>query len=96
MEDLTHWHVFLYGIEWDDGNGEYDVSELPVNVRVALATDFDDEDAEEEAMEYALDQATDAFGSLINATRQIVAKRIEPRATHSSRVDRMASVRRVK
>lgn len=63
------WHVYLYGIEWDDGKGEYDVSELPPNLRVSVHSD--DAETREEAMAMALEAATDEFGSLIAGTEQI-------------------------
>ena len=67
------WHVYLYGIQWDDGKGEYDVSELPENLRVSIS----DDDAEEEtdAIELALTEASDEFGSLVAGTEQISVKR---------------------
>lgn len=66
------WQVFLYGIQWDDGKGEYDVSELPENLRVTI----DDHDADDKtvATELALAEATDEFDSLIAGTEQIVVK----------------------
>lgn len=65
------WEVFLYGIEWDDGNGEYDVSGLPENLCVTVEADHDDQQT---AMEKALETATDYFGSCIYGTEQILAK----------------------
>lgn len=66
------WQVFLYGIQWDDGKGEYDVSELPENLRVTI----DDHDAEDKqaAIELALAEGTDEFDTLIAGTEQIVVK----------------------
>ena len=66
------WQVFLYGIQWDDGKGEYDLSELPENLRVTI----DDADAEDKtaATELALAEATDEFDNLIAGTEQIVVK----------------------
>lgn len=101
----THWHVFLYGIDWDDGKGEYDTSSLPVNLRVTVAADG--EDTEEEVLTTALDEATDAYGFLIEGTDQIVARQISESAARYERrqygegtyriaVDEMGSLRRVK
>ena len=66
------WQVFLYGIQWDDGKGEYDTTELPENLRVTI----DDHDAEDEktAIELALTEASDEFGFLIAGTEQISVK----------------------
>lgn len=64
------WKVTLYGIKWDDGKGEYDVSELPKHLQVIVRADN-----EEEAMHFALEDASDTFGSLIYGTKQIEAVR---------------------
>ena len=66
------WKVYLYGIQWDDGKGEYDVSELPENLRVTIADD--DAEDEKQAIELAMTEATDEFGSLIASTEQITVK----------------------
>lgn len=63
------WQVYLYGIQWDDGKGEYDVSELPENLRVSVHRD--DAETKEEAIEIALEAATDEFGMLVAGTEQI-------------------------
>lgn len=56
----THWRVKLKGIEWYDGKGEYDVSDIAtVWSTVVIAEDAT------EAVEFALSDATDAFGFLI-------------------------------
>lgn len=67
------WQIYLYGIVWDDGKGEYDVSELPENLRVTV----DLEESKEDAIERALEVASDEFGSLIEGTEQILATRVE-------------------
>lgn len=68
------WQVTLYKIKWDDGDGEYDVSELPTNLEVIV------EDIEAgtkvEAIERALEIASDMFDTLIASTEQINAKEI--------------------
>jgi len=69
MDD--RWKVVLYGIAWDDGDGEYDVSELPPNL--AVTVEAADKDS---AIQYAMDEATDEFGSLIVGTEQIDANPI--------------------
>lgn len=68
MSDLYGWKISLYGIQWDDGKGEYDVSELPENLEVKV-----EEEDEQGAIERALTVASDEFGSLIDGTEQIVA-----------------------
>jgi hypothetical protein len=68
---MAQWQVFLYGIVWDDGKGEYDVSENPENLRVTVEAD-----SREEAIENALGEASDEFDALIDGTEQIVAKQI--------------------
>lgn len=64
------WKVTLYGIKWDDGKGEYDVSELPSHLQVIVQSDD-----RLEAIEFALEDASDTFGSLIVSTKQIEAVR---------------------
>lgn len=67
--------VYLYGIQWDDGKGEYDVSDLPENLCVTIR-DHDGlyEVTHDEAIAQALQDATDEYGSLIEGTKQIVVK----------------------
>lgn len=67
---MRKWKVMLYGILWDDGKGEYDVSELPPNLEVTAEAD-----TKAEAIEIALEEATNEFGSLVAETEQIVATR---------------------
>ena len=66
------WHIYLYGITWDDGKGEYDVSDLPENLRVHVEAESKDE-----AIEHALEEATDQWDMLIESTEQIRATRID-------------------
>jgi hypothetical protein len=66
------WHVYLYGIQWDSGKGEYDVSENPENLRVTV-----DAEDEADAIELALGEASDEFDALIDGTEQIRATRGE-------------------
>lgn len=54
------WRVTLTGIVWDDGKGEYDVSGLPHELD--LTVEGDDED---EALQFALDEAGEITGFLI-------------------------------
>ena len=70
---MSAWHVYLYGIQWDDGKGEYDVGELPENLRVTIHTD--DADSKDEAIELALEEAADSFDHLIAGTEQITVTR---------------------
>lgn len=67
------WEIYLYGIVWDDGKGEYDVSELPENLRVTV--DF--AESKSDAIERALEIASDEFGSLIEGTEQIESTLVE-------------------
>jgi len=67
------WLVYLYGIIWDDGNGTYDVSDHPENLRVTVK----DADTKADAIEIALEEASDAWGALIEGTEQIQVTRIE-------------------
>lgn len=68
---MAQWKVMLYGIMWDDGKGEYDVSELPPNLEVRI-----DADSKGDAIELALEEATNEFDSLVAETEQIVATRM--------------------
>jgi hypothetical protein len=54
--------VTLFGIEWDDGKGEYDVSEAPVDMTLMVNDAWDPDDALEQAME----AASEDVGSLIS------------------------------
>lgn len=67
------WQVYLYGIQWDDGKGDYDVRELPDNLRVSVHDD--DADTKREAIELALEVASDEFGFLVAGTEQIEVNR---------------------
>lgn len=64
------WNVKLWGITWDGGKGEYDVSDLPANLEI-LNIAADDEGA---AIEYAMSDASASYGSLIEGvgTAEIV------------------------
>lgn len=57
------WTVKLWGISWDDGKGQYDVSELPDNMQVEIADGVCEDTAE--AVEYAMSEASANTGSLI-------------------------------
>jgi DnaJ-class molecular chaperone len=62
-EELTmkKYRVKLCGIQWDDGKGEYDVSEAPSDLIVEVnALDPDD------ALAEAMDAASEDIGSLID------------------------------
>lgn len=54
------WRVLLLSIEWDDGKGEYDVSSLPRDLNYLVRADDS-----QEAIERAMEDATDTYGSLI-------------------------------
>ena len=69
LQDRYQWRVYLYGIAWDDGKGEYDVTRLPKNLRLTV-----DANDVEHAMERALEDATDHVGFLIEGTQQILAE----------------------
>jgi len=55
------WTVLLRSIEWDDGKGEYDVSGLPRDMHYEIREARD----AEEAIQRALECASDTYGSLI-------------------------------
>lgn len=67
---IMEWVVKIYGIEWDDGS-EYMVEDLPKNLQVSVEAD-----SKQAAIEYALDDASQDFGSLIVSTEQIEATRV--------------------
>lgn len=54
------YRVTLENIVWDDGNGEYDVSEGPK--RLVLTVEAPSSDA---AIEYAMSEADENYGCLI-------------------------------
>lgn len=62
------WKVYLYGIWWDGG----DMRELPPNLCVTIHQD--DADTKEEAIEIALEEASEEFGHDIVETEQIDVK----------------------
>lgn len=68
---MKRWRVNAYGIQWDAGKGEYDVSDLPRNLSVEV-----DAYSREGAIEEGLSEMTDAYGALIEGTEQIVAEAI--------------------
>lgn len=65
------WVVYVYGIQWDDGKGEYDVSRLPKNLKCEIS--LDEEYDQTEAMSRAMDEITDTYGMLIEGCDQIIA-----------------------
>lgn len=77
------WKIILCGIEWDDGDGEYDVSSLPENVQVTIADGVCSDEAD--AIDYAMSEASDDFGSLIAGTDSIQVEQIHlgPRGTRT-------------
>lgn len=71
---MTAWHVYLYGIQWEDGRRAFEPpSELPENLRVTIHTD--DADTKEEAIKLALEEASDSFDHLVAGTEQISVTR---------------------
>jgi hypothetical protein len=54
------WKVRLRGISWDDGKGEYDVSDLPKALTLTVIADD-----EAEAVSQAMNDASETTGSLI-------------------------------
>lgn len=58
--DVVQWVVRLRSIEWDDGDGLYDVSQLPRSLDL-----FVEAPVRDAAIEYAMDDASDTYGSLI-------------------------------
>ena len=63
MSETTEkpYRVKLKGIHWDDGKGEYDVSEAPTEITVDVNWAWNAEDALQQAME----AASEDVGSLI-------------------------------
>lgn len=57
-----HYIVKLRGIVWDDGQGEYNVARLPREMNVTVFAED-----EEEALEYALSDAADDQGFVIES-----------------------------
>jgi len=55
------YRVKMLGINWDDGKGEYDVSEAPRDLEITLNADNP-----ADALEQALEAASDDYGSLID------------------------------
>lgn len=66
------WRVKLAGITWDDGKGQYDVSDLPKEWTTIVIADNEDD-----AIEYALTDATDSCGSLIDGVRSSKVQRVK-------------------
>lgn len=64
------WRVKLTGITWDDGKGEYDVSDLPKEWSTIVIADH-----ETDAIEYALTDATDSCGSLVESFQSAKVQR---------------------
>jgi hypothetical protein len=66
------WQVKLSGLTWDDGKGEYDVSDLPKEwTTIVLADD------EADAVDYALIDASDCCGSLIEGYKEAKVHRLK-------------------
>jgi hypothetical protein len=59
--DEYQWLVELNEIKWDNGKGEYDVSDLPKQLALHVAAAFD----ADEAIELAMSDASDDYGALI-------------------------------
>lgn len=73
------WKVALMGISWDDGKGEYDVSGLPKVVRVEVNADDP-----EQAVEYAMTDVDETYGSLIEGVNAIITTEIEEEDDYSN------------
>ena len=59
------WRVTLSKIVWDDGKGEYDVSSLPSELNYIVHS----APTRQAAIESAMDDASDEYGSLIEGCR---------------------------
>jgi hypothetical protein len=57
---IMQWRVEIGGIEWDDGKGEYDVSDQPTTLTVIVVAED-----EEDAIEYAMQMMDEQSGFLI-------------------------------
>lgn len=69
---VMRWRVKLTGITWDDGKGQYDVSDLPKEWSVIVIADH-----ENDAIEYALTDATDSCGSLVEGYQSARVQRVK-------------------
>lgn len=70
MGNSKVWRVTLEKIVWDDGKGDYDVSDLPKQVTMEIVAD----DAQE-AIDLGLERMTDAVGFLIESSEASAERR---------------------
>lgn len=63
---IMQWSVTLSEIEWDDGKGEYDVSDFPRRLTFRVNAETSNE-----AIQDALDAATDQYCMLIVGARAL-------------------------
>ena len=63
------YRVRLSAIEWDDGKGEYDVSEAPASMTIEVEADDP-----QEAIEYAMSEADEQVGCLIQGARALATE----------------------
>lgn len=68
---MAKYRVKLSMITWDDGKGEYDVSDLPRTIE-----SFIEASNKDEAIEQAMLEATEDEGSLIEGVHEIEIERL--------------------
>lgn len=66
------WRVKVSGIIWDDVKGDYDVSDLPKEWNTTVVADD-----ETDALEYALTDASDSCGSLVEGFDSAEVRRVK-------------------
>jgi len=64
------WRVTLSAIQWDDGKGEYDVRSLPKTLRYIVHS----APTRDAAIEYAMSDASDEYGSLIEGCQSVAER----------------------
>jgi hypothetical protein len=79
---IMRWKIKLWGITWDDGKGEYDVSELPRNLEITVNAE-----QEAEAIEYAMSEASQDYGSLISGVHTTEVQMLPERPVRRDDLD---------
>lgn len=77
---MKYWKIKFWGIRWDDGKGDYDVSALPQDVEVEV-----NEDTQVDAIELALSRVSDHYGFLID---DVKVTEVDSRALQAGAVRR--------
>jgi hypothetical protein len=79
---IMRWKIKLWGITWDDDKGENDVSELPQNLEVLVTAE-----EEAEAIQHAMSDASDDYGSLISGVQRAEVTVVPDRRTRRDDID---------